>query len=138
MQKLTFCLPGVREQFEACREMASDASVRRTYFVTSPYSGTGDDVHVSRSLPTAFELWRCAAGRRLSVVFDWSVGDEAGQGAVTYEGKNDPTVQHRFVEQTVEKMIVREIADRLFEQIPRPEFEPIASTMFVETDLKQY
>jgi hypothetical protein len=121
MGKLRYSIPGVNEEIDACREMAYDAIVNLTYFVTEPLSSAASQAHISRSLTTAFELWSNASGRRLSVAFDWSVGDESGRGIVRYDGDNNAPASLRFVQRQMRSMVVREISERLFERIPRSE-----------------
>jgi len=121
MHELSYGIPGVNEEIDACREMASDAVVNLTYFVTEPLSSADHHAHILRSLATAFELWTNASGRRLSVAFDWSVGDESGSGIVRYDGENNSPVRLKFVQQRIRGMVVREISERLFERIPRAE-----------------
>jgi hypothetical protein len=119
MGKYNHSIPGMDEVRDACLQMASDAKVQATYIVTAPLSLSADTVHFSRSFSTAVELWKVEQGRCLSIVFNWAVGDESGSGIARFDRHKDPTVQQCLVEGTVRNMIVREIADRLFERIPR-------------------
>ena len=119
MHELSYSVPGVSEEIDACREMASEAIVNLTYFVTEPLSAADHSPHISRSLTTAFELWMNAPARRLSVAFDWSVGDESGRGIVRYDGEKNSTVRKRLVGRLIHGMAVREVAEQLFERIPR-------------------
>lgn len=121
MCKLRYSIPGVNEEIDACHEMAFDAIVNLTYFVTEPLSPAANQTHISRSLTTAFELWSNAPGRRLSIAFDWSIGDESGRGIVRYDGENNARVDLRFVQRQMRSMVVCEISERLFERIPRSE-----------------
>ena len=119
MHELSYSVPGASEEIDACREMASDAVVILTYFVTEPLSAAGHSPHISTSLTTAFELWMNAPARRLSVAFDWSVGDESGRGIIRYDGEKNPAVRQRLVGRLIHGMAVREVAQQLFERIPR-------------------
>ena len=119
MEKCSYSIPGVDEDRDACLQMARDARIESTYLVTAPHSRSTNTLHLSRSLSTAFELWNVEHGRRLSVVFDWAVGDASGSGIVRYEKESDPIVQQKFLEGTLRNMIIREIADSLFEDIPQ-------------------
>ena len=121
MQELNFGFPGVYENFEACREMASGAVIERTYFVTSPRRVAEECTHMTRSLPTAIELWTGADGRLFSVAFEWSIGDESGAGSIRYGEQNKSTLSAAPTESSVRDLIVREITNKLFERLPRLE-----------------
>jgi len=121
MQGLNFGLPGAYLDFEACREMATDASVERTYFVSSPLSASSDAVHVTRSLSTAFELWKSTPRRRLSIAFNWAIGDESGAGAIRYGGQEISADLTALTETVVQDLIVRDITRQLFLRIPQLE-----------------
>lgn len=119
MEKRLFTSPGVAEERAACLQMAFDAKVEITYLVTAPTSNSPDTFHVSRSLASAFELWRFDHSRRLSLVFNWTVGDASGSAVIRYDQRFGPIVQQRFVEGTLRNMIIRKIGDSLFEMLPR-------------------
>jgi hypothetical protein len=119
MHELSYSVPGVSEEIDACREMASEAIVNLTYFVTEPLSAADHSPHISTSLSTAFELWMNVPARKLSVAFDWSVGDESGRGIIRYDGEKNPTILQRLVGRLIHGMAVRKVAEQLFERIPR-------------------
>jgi hypothetical protein len=121
MQKFRDDFPGSYETFEACREMASSAQVENTFFVTSPTSVSDDTLHITRSLPAALELCGVGPERRISVAFNWSVGDESGAGTIRYHRQNNSEGRLSAVERMIGDLIARHISDRLFLQIPRLE-----------------
>jgi hypothetical protein len=121
MHEFDFGFPGVCEAFEACREMASDAVIEHTYFVTSPTSRSNDLLHVTRSLSTAFELWAGGPERRLSVAFDWSFGAESGSGSIRYGELTHSMPQLRFTKRIIRDLIVQNITHRLFVRNPHLE-----------------
>ena len=120
-ESLNFGLPGSYENLEACREMASNADVERTYFVTSPGRGSDGCLHITRSLSTAIELWNGAPDRRFSVAFNCSIGDESGFGSLRYGEHNVSTFISALTEAKVLEMIVQDVANKLFGRIPKLE-----------------
>jgi hypothetical protein len=121
MQELSYSIPGVNEEIDACREMAFDAIVDLTYFVSEPLALAAANAHISRSLATAYELWSKAPWRQLSITFNWSVGDESGSGIIRYDAESCGPVRLSYVQRQLRDMVVSEISERLFERIPRSE-----------------
>jgi hypothetical protein len=102
---------------DRCRELASMAYVESTYFVTTPRSQNSGELYIDTCFEMAFEVWRQSPGSTLSCVFDWEIADESGSGTARFEGSNNLIAAESFVTQTINNLIIKEIADQLFSRV---------------------
>jgi hypothetical protein len=119
MQIVNYGIPCDIENHDACLDMAMEAAIEHRFFISSPHSASSDAIFISSSLPAALGQWRNSTDGCLSAFFSWRIGDESGSGTIKFDKHVDPILSQRRAEHTFRSMMVREIADRLVERIPR-------------------
>src|SRR3954468_2304840 len=120
MEILGINYPGRSEELDACREMAAEASINCTYFVSRPTGPESETVHILSSLGHAFDIWTNDPKCRLSGFVRWTVGDASGSCSVRYDCARNGKVSEESIASKFSDSIMDKIVDRLFKQLHEP------------------
>ena len=98
---------------QSFRELASTAHVATCYRVwRDPFAGAAE-FETTHSFARAYSMLLEGRQSSMQILFRWRLGDKRGEGHVSYLRMSYPTATERFVESTVQNLIIAAIAEVL-------------------------
>ena len=109
------------QRMDLCVDFARMAKVDCTFAAVPSTKTSHADTQLTSSLSEAFDLLRDGLAGSLSIVFEWRFGSQSGSGAIRDFTLPYTTVTEHYARQAIDNLIIKKIADALYEDWKREE-----------------